>query len=460
MSPYSNPAHIQELSLDGINAIEIQSERLDLVIEADPEVEGVARLLAEASADAPEFTRRGDRLRISQDGRYRGASPLVLKLPPVDLPTLGINLERGNLSVENLATKLGINIGSGNLSLSGGDGDAAINIANGNVAVRAREGDLACRVESGNIDLQQCNGDIALSVAKGNVTTRGCAGNMAVNIEKGEMIIARPVEQHLRARNTRGNVTIQGGSLKSADVEIVRGDIHSSARLLFTAPAEAVEEFDDVGIDELDDLEAALEDVATAAEEVRFNLGSLEFIAGEAGVRVSTGGTERFHAGPQGLVIRGRDGKPIFMASEQGIITGSATRRRRDEQFRFATTRGNIMLDISEDQPARVELIVNRGTVQSDIPLVEVGRPGPRSTTRRYVGVSDSSETERILIRARTNRGDIRVRTHDAPREPVRQARPGERERKRRAILEALAQGKLTTDEADILLAALERDTS
>lgn len=457
MSTYSNPAHVQELSLDDVNAIEIQSERLDLVIEADPELVGVARLLAESSAEAPEFTRRGDRLRIKQNGRYRGTTPLVLKLPPVDLPTVGINLERGNLSVENLATTLGINIGSGDLALSGGDGDVAINIASGNAAVRSREGDLACRIESGNIDLQQCSGDIALSVATGNITARECSGNMAVNVERGEIVLVRPVEQHLRARNTRGNVLVQGGSLKSADVEIVRGDVHSSARLLFTAQeAEPVDDLDEA----LGVLDEALEDVATAMEEVRFNLGSVEFIAGEGGLRVSTGGTERFRAGPQGLIIRGRDGKPIFMASEQGIITGSEARRRREEHFRFATTRGNIMLDISDDQPTRVELIVNRGTVQSDIPLVEVGRPGPRSTTRRYVGVSDSSETERVLIRARTNRGDIRVRTHDASREAARQARPGDRDRKRKAILEALAQGKLTPDEADILLAALERDSS
>jgi hypothetical protein len=76
--------------------------------------------------------------------------------------------------------------------------------------------------------------------------------------------------------------------------------------------------------------------------------------------------------------------------------------------------------------------------------------------------VSDSSDTDRVLIRARTTRGDIRVRTYDAPRETAAsQTRSSfDRDRQRRAILEALARGRLTTDEADILLAALERDTS
>jgi hypothetical protein len=448
------------MALDNVNAIEIHAENLDLVIEADPDVEGVARLMSESGADALELVRRGDRLRINQDGRYRGVTPPVLKLPAAELPTLGINLERGNLSIENIASDMGINMESGNLSISGGDGDTAINISRGNAAIRGREGDLACNIESGNIDLHQCRGDTALNASRGNITTRDCAGNIAVNVQKGEIALIRPVEQHVRARNTKGNVLIQGGSLQSADIEIVRGDINSSARLLFTTPVEPGDDFDEFD-DDLSDFEGAIDDVvAGVGEEVRFNLGSVEFIAGEAGVRVSTGGTERFRAGPQGLVIRGRDGEPIFMANEQGVVTGSA-RRQRDEKFRFATTRGNILLDINEDQPARVELIVNRGAVQSDIPLVEVGRPGPRSTTRRYVGVSDSSDTDRVLIRARTNRGDIRVRTYDAPREtPTSQTRASDRDRQRRAILEALARGKLTTDEADILLAALTRDTS
>ncbi len=229
----------------------------------------------------------------------------------------------------------------------------------------------------------------------------------------------------------------------------------STARLLFTEPAEPQDEPDVL----LGEVEEAIDEVVEALdEEVRFNLGSVEFIAGESGVRVSTGGTERFVAGPEGVRFRRADGSLIFAASDQGLRMG-ASERGGKEHFRFKTGRGSIMLDVAEDQPARVELILNRGEIQSDIPLVEVGRPGPRSSTRRYVGVSDSSETDRILLRALTQRGDIHLRLAKPPREATRTDGISTRDRQRRQILEALSRGRITASEADILLAAMERES-
>ncbi len=455
MSLHSEPVHVQEILLDDVTAIEIQAAHLSLIVEADPTLENRARLMAESGTGAPEMTLRGSRLRVSNNGRYRGASSPILKLPATEVPTIGVSISRGNLTIEHIDATLAINLDSGNLRIAGGDGDCAVNISSGNAEIRQREGDLACRIDSGNLELSQCGGDLAVNISKGNLAMIDCAGRLMASLDKGDTSLTRPVEQQVTIQGTKGDVDIQGGSLISANVDITRGDINSSARLLYTTPVEL-----DDAPDDLDDFEDAVGDVpGDTGEEVRFNLGSVEFVASEAGVRVSTGGKERFVAGPEGLIVRDGRGSPIFVANEQGVKAGTSGRRQRDERFRFVTGRGSIHLDVADDPPARVELIVNRGDVRSDIPLVEVGRPGPRGATRRFVGVSDSSDTERILIRARTVRGDIQVRTHDATQVRPQADRQANHDRQRRTILEALATGKISTDEADILLAAMERDS-
>ncbi len=456
MSSHPNPAASQELPFDDLSGIEIRATRLDLVVEADPELDGAARLLAESGTGAPSLAMRGSRLIVSQEGRYRGMSAPVLRVPSSDLPTVAANINRGNLTLEGISASLAVNLDSGNLRISGGHGDIAANISSGDAVIRQREGDIACRASSGHVTVAGCKGDLALDTSKGNVDLQDCAGNVVLRVGKGDVTVLRPSEQALRVHGASGDVRVQGGSLVSAEIDIARGDITSTARLLFTAPAEPGGEPD---ID-LPDFNAALEEaVEEIEEEVRFNLGSVEFIASDAGVRVSTGGTERFIAGPEGVEFRRADGTPIFHASDAGVrvnATGSAGGR---EHFRFKTGRGNINLDVAEDQATRVELILNRGSVQSAIPLVEVGRPGPRSSTRRYVGVSDSSETDRILVRALTQRGDINVRMAKVTREPAPAGGLSNRDRQRRQILEALAQGRLTAAEADILLAAMERES-
>jgi hypothetical protein len=477
VSQRPDAAYIQELPLNDASGVEINGARLDLIVESDPSLQGVARLLADSPEGAPHLSLRGTNVRLSQDGHYRGTAAPVLRLPATGLEGLAANLSRGNLTLENLALNIAVNIDNGNLKVSGGDGNMVVNVSKGELFIHDRDGNLACRVHNGNIDLARCRGELVVDVSKGNVRARECGGSLRLKIGSGDVSLTRPVEQQLTIQAAKSDLIIRGGSLTAADVDLARGDINSSARLLFTTPAEPDEEFagEDAGSEEqvLDFSDVLSDVIGGIEEEVQFNLGSVQFVAGEGGVRISSGGTDIFQAdeggvrisrggtdvfraGPEGLIVRRRDGTPIFVANEGATITGP--RRRGNEQFHFATGRGSIVLDIHEDQPTRVELIVNRGSASSDIPLVEVGRPGPRSSTRRYVGVSDSSESERILVRAHTNRGDIRVRSVAAERERPPSSGRSDRDRQRRAILEALARGKLTAEEADILLAAMERE--
>jgi hypothetical protein len=139
--------------------------------------------------------------------------------------------------------------------------------------------------------------------------------------------------------------------------------------------------------------------------------------------------------------------------------------------FDVQTTKGDISLDVPSNVPTRVETIINSGDVHSDIPLVSVGRPGPRGATQRFVGVSGSpGAADRLSIKLMTNRGDIRIRsvahpvTPPAPPRPPRQPsspvspeRTG-REERMRSILDSLSRGDLSVTDAERMLAELERD--
>lgn len=451
----SNSTIVYEETLDGVTGLGVDAEQMDLAIEPDDSLDGIARLIVNEGKNAPFLQKKGTQLRIDQQGAYRTNGTPVLRLPAgIELPA-GIHIRRGDVAVEGLNGPLAVRIQHGDASVRDGRGNIACNVQRGDVDVAGRVGDIVINIAHGHIALSRCTGNQSVSTTHGDIAIANCGQNISARTTHGDIAIARPQEATLEIESTRGDIAISGGSAIRLRASTNHGDITSSTRLLFTGEDDSLP----------DDAEPAVdEDVAESESDeegggVHFTLGGMEFIATEHGVRLSRGGTDVFRAGPEGVEVRRGDGSEIFVASERGI--GKRSAADEELQYRFATKHGTISLSLPEDQATRVELLVTSGSVRSDIPLVEVGRPGPRGTTRRYVGVSDSSATERVLVRAQTTRGDIRIRLvpMDEPKSETRSAeRQTSSEERRRRVLEALSQGKLTVEEADVLLAAIERE--
>jgi hypothetical protein len=165
-------------------------------------------------------------------------------------------------------------------------------------------------------------------------------------------------------------------------------------------------------------------------------------------------------------------------AGEMGVKPG---------EFDVETANGDIAVHVPAEQPLRVEALVSGGDVRSDIPLVSVGRPGPRGATQRLVGGTSPGNGGRLNLRVRAERGDIRIRamryapaapsvpaaplaptaptppappTPPTPPTPPMPAAPrSEREEQINAILNQLASGSLDVAEAERLLEALEQES-
>lgn len=444
---------VYEESLDGITGLGVDAEHMDLAIESDESLQNSARFLVDERSNAPVLRKQGTQLRIEQSGRHRGTGTPVLRLPAgIELPA-GIHIQRGDVAVEGLDGPLAINVQHGDVSIRRGEGNVACNVQRGDVSVASRDGDLAIKVAHGDIAVSRCSGNQSVNTAHGDVAITACTAHVNVNNAHGDIVVARPQDARLDLTATKGDIAITGGEVQGLRARTNNGDISSSTRLLYTGEEDTLPiDAEPISTEEEGEPEAG-------GEGVHFTLGGMEFTATDAGVRLSRGGTDVFRAGPEGVEVRRGDGSEIFVASEHGI--GKRGARDEELQYRFATNHGAVSLSLPDDQAVRVELLVNSGSVRSDIPLVEVGRPGPKGSTRRYVGVSDSSAIERVLVRAQTGRGDVQVRMipmDEVVREERDSAGWDTREERRRKVLEALAQGKLSVDEAHVLLAAIERD--
>lgn len=140
------------------------------------------------------------------------------------------------------------------------------------------------------------------------------------------------------------------------------------------------------------------------------------------------------------------------------------------------TGKGDISLRMP-GRPVRVETTTRHGDIASDLPQIRVARPGPASQRGgRSIGVIGDEPRAEILLE--TGHGDISVRVDGGPlpaqpgkewtnAEPIAPpappmpqlaaaAAPPYNRATALAILESLARGELTVDEAEALLRSLE----
>lgn len=518
---------VQTESLEGIERVRLDCEDVDLSIESDASLSGSAQLITSSTERQPILRREGFDLVVQQRGHHRPAQRGAVQLRlPVAGPPLSGSHAKGDLWMLRLNGPIAIKKGNGDVQVEGGVGSVTLDIGKGETWLRQRGGPIALRSGSGDVQLERCDGPVALTLGKGDIHARecerslviksgsgdvqvvDCAGELVAKTGSGDIIVTRPREQRLSINNGSGDIVVEDGSLSGMALRTARGDVTCTARLLLNGRDDEEElEFvtfdpnaDSPSLEQIvaravqdsiarggagakDAITRAVEDALgrTNARDMIQRLGEFEFEAGDQGVRISRGGRPLFEASDQGL--RFARGNFAFEAGDTGVrVKRSSTAGEvgvRAGEYDIETSSGDIAVQAPLGAPIRVEVLVNSGDVRSDIPLVSVGRPGPRGSTQRLVGGTNPGDGERINLRMRTDRGDVRLRAiryapqapsaPPAPPTPFTPATPptpptppmppiapaNEREERMQTILNAVASGSLSVAEAERLLEAL-----
>jgi DUF4097 and DUF4098 domain-containing protein YvlB len=358
-------------------------------------------------SDAPEIERDGSVVRIRQ--RNNGFLPggidskrLDMKLTvPSSVEVVELRTGLGKVDAEGLRTRLTMTTGNGSVSLRDAGGEGSLNTGNGAVSINGYDGTLVASTGNGRVKVDRLKGTLTLNTGNGTVEVLD-------------------VEGRVRASTGNGEVKLTG---VAGEVELNSG--HGAMDIL--APRSL-------------DVQAN-----TAMGAIHVDGGSLR------GMRANS------------------------MMGEIRCAT-----QLEPGTYEITSAMGAVEVQLPADAIARVDAQTSFGQVHSDFPLVRVGRSGPMGFGGvRMVGSIGEGEP-RVELNLRSGKGTIRLRrtVEDAPRghvesrsaplswpavepplpppvdAPPHPDSPSGSQDPTLAVLEAVARGELTPEQAERLLAA------
>ncbi|MBA2362170.1 MAG: DUF4097 family beta strand repeat protein [Chloroflexia bacterium] len=354
-------------------------------------------------SDAPEIERDGTVLRIRQrnSGFLTGGFDLKrldLRLTvPAGVEAVELRTGLGKVDAEGLHGRLTLTTGNGAVSLRNARGDGSLNTGNGAVSIEEFDGTLIASTGNGRVRVNRLTGTLTLNTGNGTVEVLDVDGRVRASTGNGEV----------KLTSVAGEVELNSG--------------HGAMEIL--APRS-------LGVQ-----------ANTAMGTIRVDGGSL---------------------------------RSLRANSVMGEILCAA--RLEPGKYDITSGMGAINVQLPADTHARVDAQTSFGQVDSDFPLVRVGRSGPMGFGGvRMVGSIGEGEP-RVELNLRSGKGPIRLRRmsevvseprpapHAWPRpEPPppphvaalsHQGGPAGPQDPTLAVLEAVARGELSPEQAERLLAA------
>lgn len=293
----------------------------------------------------------------------------------------------------------------------------------------------------GDVNVEGVAGVREILTGKGDVRAAGGSSALTIKTGKGDVAVSA----------WRGDLHVTTGK-----GDVVVSDLVGGLQMVTGAGDTTVERWQANG---------------GAGHEIKTGSGDVTLRQGQArSLEVNTG---RGDCTLQQVALRSLQGKTGY---GDFVIEGDPL----GGQWEVRTGKGDLALALAAAS-ARVEATTRHGSVRSELPQVKVARPGPVSQHggRTIVVIGDEPRAE---IRLETNKGDISVRAAGAlttavtlerqpagietetlyavrVEQPVQPLAVAEKESDKRSaltILESLARGELSVDEAETLLRSLE----
>jgi DUF4097 and DUF4098 domain-containing protein YvlB len=332
------------VSLGQAARLRIEWQAGDLSIAGVPSLESVAEVDCDGRSGVIVWREGAEVIVRQQAGHTDGE----VRLPVERAPAVVVSAGNGDIEARHIFGDLEVMLGHGDLSVTGGAGRLSTRLGSGDTSIADWQGPVHSASGTGDLEIERCSGSLHLEIGTGDLEVADCAGDAVVQAGTGDVQLRRHHGGRLRVRVNAGDIEVQEGELLAFRLATGSGDVESTAQLVGQPPA---------GSDR----------------------------AGEAGEAMAEP-NEDDALPPEGLY-----------AIETGV--------------------GDVHLDVPAEAPVRVEVIAVRGEVDSDVPLVSVGRPGPRGAAQRLVGVQPpAADGERLEVRVKTLSGDVEIRARGSGR--------------------------------------------
>ncbi len=389
--------------------------------------------------DAIDALVQADELYItSESGRRHESGMVEVELPARPLQC-AIKVERGDIQLTNAQDRVQVESNSGDVKVNRGSGLIQIALGRGDVKVDEFNGEVIVNSGSGDTSLRGIAGDVTLRSGKGDAHLAGGDGRTTIASASGDIHINDRHCQELTLAGASGDITVAGGSLGRTSISSASGDIHCQSALTI-ANYEITASSGDISLAVPRDLPVRV-DAATTRGSISTDLplvaiaqrgprnprgkrlvGSTGETADRADItlRTSSGDVSvHWSAASTSNVHRSRERQPGFGLE----VTPSGIAIRKSDRSVELSTKGISVRDPNRD----IQLSWN-----SDDESAAASEPED---------ITDKPQPDTITIQNST--ADVLP--------------PDDR---KRAILSALADGSISTEEASMLLDALDRAPS
>lgn len=423
----------------------------------------------------------GDVTLDTNNGRIEVIAPRQLNLT---IHSSHGDIQIGDGPIQHLSARTN----AGNIQCSADLADAQHHLASGhgNISIRASRGDVVLETAAGRITASDTHGRLQAHTGNGDIQLQTATGTVVLDTNAGRIEVRIPRDLQLQATSGNGDIQIGDGSIQALQLETKRGTINCAATL--NAGSHTVTNgHGDVIMrttrgDSLLKTGAGRIEVQDSAGKLTGQSGSgdiqIRTVAGEAELKTNDGRIEVNSPRAYSLQVSSGHGdirigeglvQSLQLTTSMGRVNCAAD--LGTGQHTLNSGNGDVSLKLRTDAQVRLDAQTSFGQVNSDFPLVRVGRSGSMSFNGMRMVGSLGVDPE-ITITLRSGRGQIEVRRKDenTPRYQAVAALPIERptvpeqleppslsahstDDRMMSVLQALASGEISLEQADSLLA-------
>jgi len=389
-------------------------------------------LIEVETEEALTVERREDTVALAAKGDCR------LTVPPS--ASLVVVQAQGDLSVQGVDGTVEVTTAQGNAQFKDGSGSASLSTVQANLMVVDWAAALSARSVQGDVELRQVGGDVNLGQVSGDLTAEDIRGALSASSVGGDAYL-----RQLRGPLSLSDVGVDLGGrdwMAGAEVAQVDGDVSLKSafagRHTYRIQARG--------------------DIIVKA----FSGSNATFTLQAPGGRVRAKGLTGEMMGEQWQGAIGGGEAQVMLSSSRGRVTLKAVDEADEERAAFAFAAEFDETGAAEELAQRIQQRVAEKLSKIDFEAIarreaERARRQAEGEAERARRVAEKVRRKAERARRKAERKRWRIEW-DAERSKPRAAGPGEEvtEEERLTVLKMLAESKISAEEADMLLQALE----